>query len=273
MHEMGLVHVYGGTSDFAVIDLPKAADPKTITPMVVETIASNAEWLGRHAVNNKMVSPSEMLKMLSPAAINGRRAQMDVQRFHAGQMEIACLVYAYAMEHELPEAAHKLRNSAREFGSMASFLSDADRREQFVDGAATLLGIVAVGDHRLDLAEISERGDAVKMKAHVVARHQGAHFVDDSEGAERAGEDRKRFFGIDDGDYLIIAQHQRTALVPMIIDQHRRTVLLAHLELAVIDAQKSIALRQNRALLVAEGERSVVRLSQIVEPKFGLEVF
>ena len=168
MHEMGLVHVYGGTSDFAVIDLPKAADPKTITPMVVETMASNAEWLGRHAVNNKMVTPTEMLKMLSPAAINGRRAQMDQQRFHAGQMDIECLVYAYAMERESPEAAHKLRNSARAFGSMASFLSDGDpvgyigdaRHEQFKRNMLAFAAAVrTAGDDPVRSVELRKAAD------------------------------------------------------------------------------------------------------------------
>ncbi len=126
MSQLGLVRVYGGNSDLAVIDLPKAADPKTIEPEVAKILADNAEWLGENAVNNKMPAAAELRHLLRKSALLARRIKMDQQRFRAGRMEIACLVYAYAMERDSPESAHKLRNAARGFGAMASFLSDGD---------------------------------------------------------------------------------------------------------------------------------------------------
>lgn len=39
-------------------------------------------------------------------------------------MEIACLVYAYAIENKSPKFAYELRGAARGFGEMAAFLSD-----------------------------------------------------------------------------------------------------------------------------------------------------
>ena len=126
LSQLGLVRVYGGNSDLAVIDLPKAADPKMIEPDMAKILADNAEWLGENAVNNKMPAATELRHLLRKSALVARRIKMDEQRFHAGRMEIACLVYAYAMERNSPESAQKLRNAARGFGAMASFLSDGD---------------------------------------------------------------------------------------------------------------------------------------------------
>src|SRR5260370_11036944 len=69
---------------------------------------------------------AEIAHLLRKSALIARRIKMDQQRFRAGRMEIACLVYAYAIEKNSPESAHKLRNAARGFGAMASFLSDGD---------------------------------------------------------------------------------------------------------------------------------------------------
>jgi hypothetical protein len=41
-------------------------------------------------------------------------------------MEMACLIYSYAIEAQAPDGAHGLRNEARGFGSIASFISDGD---------------------------------------------------------------------------------------------------------------------------------------------------
>jgi hypothetical protein len=126
MSQLGLVRVYGGNQDLAVIDLPKAADPKVIEPDVARILCDNAQWLGENAVNNKMPAATELRHLFRKSALVARRIKMDQQRFRAGRMEIACLVYAYANEKNSPESAHKLRNEARGFGALASFLSDGD---------------------------------------------------------------------------------------------------------------------------------------------------
>jgi len=126
MSQAGLVQIYGGTSDCAVIDLLKRADPKTIVPVVSQILGDNADWLGDNAINNKMPPLADFVKLRSKKGLDARRVRMDQQRFRAGRMEIACLVYAYAVEDQSPRLAHQLRDVARGFGEMASFISDGD---------------------------------------------------------------------------------------------------------------------------------------------------
>ncbi|HEY6395728.1 MAG TPA: hypothetical protein VIX12_09950 [Candidatus Binataceae bacterium] len=137
--EMGLVRVYGGTSDSAVITLPHAGDPSIVRQFMTGMMRENAAWLGEHAVNNKMPPIGELVRMATPQALETHRALMAQQRFHAGRMELACLLYAYSMESKSPDTARGVRNAAMGFGSIASFLSDGDpvgfvddaRHEQF----------------------------------------------------------------------------------------------------------------------------------------------
>ncbi len=126
MDEMGLMHVYGGTTDSAVVALARPGDPATIAQLASKILAENARWLAAHAINNKMPPPEKLVKLLSSSALEAHRRTMDEQRFHAGRMEIACLVYAYSLEATRPDDAHLFRNAARGFGSLASFLSDGD---------------------------------------------------------------------------------------------------------------------------------------------------
>ena len=126
MSRAGLVQVYGGTSDSAVLDLLKPADRKTIAPVVSQILADNADWLGDHAINNTMPPGPEILKLRSKKGLDAYRARMDRQRFRAGRMEIACLVYAYAIENESPKVAYQVRGTARGFGEMAGFISDGN---------------------------------------------------------------------------------------------------------------------------------------------------
>ena len=124
MSQAGLVQIYGGTSDCAVIDLLKPADPKTIAPVVAQIVGDNADWLGDNAINNKMPPRADLVKLGLKKGLDARRVRMDQQRFRAGRMEIACLVYAYAIENHSPKLAGQFRGIARGFGEMASFISD-----------------------------------------------------------------------------------------------------------------------------------------------------
>ena len=123
MSQAGLVRIYGGTSDCAVIDLLKPADPKSIAPVFSQILADSADWLGDNSINNKM-PPSGDRELLSKKGREARRVRMDRQRFRAGRMETACLVYAYAIENQSPTFARQLRDIARGFGEMAGFISD-----------------------------------------------------------------------------------------------------------------------------------------------------
>jgi len=124
MSQAGLVQIYGGTSDSSVIDMLKPANPQTIAPVVSQILADNADWLADNAINNKMPPRADLVKLLSKKGQDPHRARMDRQRFRAGRMEIACLVYAYAVENESPKSAYWLRGVARGFAEMAGFISD-----------------------------------------------------------------------------------------------------------------------------------------------------
>lgn len=125
MSQAGLVQIYGGTLDSSVIDLLKPAEPKTIVPVVLQILGDNADWLGDNAINNNMPpARADLAKLGLKKGLDARRVKMDQQRFRAGRMEIACLVYAYAIERESPKIAGQVRNTARGFGEMASFISD-----------------------------------------------------------------------------------------------------------------------------------------------------
>ena len=125
MSRAGLVQIYGGTSDSALVDLLKPADRKTIAPVVSQILADNADWLGDNAINNRMPPRADLVKLWSKKGLDAYRVRMDRQRFRAGRMEIACLVYAYAIENESPKFAYQLRGFARGFGEMAGFISDS----------------------------------------------------------------------------------------------------------------------------------------------------
>ncbi len=126
MSRAGLVQIYGGTSDCALIDLLKPADRKTIAPVVSQILADNADWLGDNAINNKIPPRADLAKLWSKKGLDAYRVRMDRQRFRAGRMEIACLVYAYAIENESPKVAYQVRGVARGFGEMAGFISDGN---------------------------------------------------------------------------------------------------------------------------------------------------
>ncbi len=129
MRDSQLIRIYGGTSNCAVIDLAKPADPRAIGPLVKTIMADNAQWLADHAINNKMPPGA-----ISFDVLKARQRTMDQQRFHAARMELACLIYSYAIEAQAPDVAHGLRNAARGFGSIASFISDGDPMGYVGDG-------------------------------------------------------------------------------------------------------------------------------------------
>jgi hypothetical protein len=126
MQEMGLVRVYGGTSDTAVITLERRGDPKVVEPLVSRVLEESAQWLGAHAVNNDMPPLAGLVNLMTPAGLAAHRRTLTEQRFRAGRMEVACLIEAYALEPENPERAKTLRDAARRFAGVAVFLSDGD---------------------------------------------------------------------------------------------------------------------------------------------------
>ena len=126
MSKRGLLKVWGGTPDTAVVTLDHRAEPGELRPLVLEILEENADWLAQNATNNVMPPPAVLLKHLNPEALEARRRLMDQQRFHAGRMEIACLVYAHALEPTSPRIAKALRDRAWGFAEIGSYLSDDD---------------------------------------------------------------------------------------------------------------------------------------------------
>jgi hypothetical protein len=157
LQERGLVRVYGGTDDTAVITLATRDDPADARELAASTILEISEWLAAHAVNNTMPPTDKMIGMFNPAALAAHNLKMDQQRFRAGRMQVACLIYSYALEEQHPQLAHGLRNAASAFGSMASFLSDGDPvgyvpPDRFRRLAPDLTALVAaVRAHKADL--------------------------------------------------------------------------------------------------------------------------
>ncbi|MGO9453616.1 MAG: hypothetical protein ACLQDV_21590 [Candidatus Binataceae bacterium] len=146
MEERGLLKVWGGTGDTAVMTLDHRGDPDVLRPIVMQILEDSAEWLGHNAIDNEMAPPPVLIKRLHPAALEAHRREMDVQRSRAGRMEVACLVYAYAIEPISPHMAESFRNRAWGFAEMGSFLSDDDplgyisdeRHQQFCDNMLAL---------------------------------------------------------------------------------------------------------------------------------------
>lgn len=111
------------------------------------TITVEAGWLGRNATNNAL-SFVDLLRLSSAYGREQFRRMLAIQRAHAGRIEVACLVYAWALEAGDPEDARAMRQIALKMGVIASYLSDdfavdflsqnrmAGLREQFLELAS-----------------------------------------------------------------------------------------------------------------------------------------
>ena len=134
----GLLKVYGGTADCAVVTLTHPGDPHEIEPIFAREVAVNAQWLADNAIDNQFLDVKllEFPRLTSEAELRERHEKVDLQREHAGRMEAATLLYAYALESSRPQIAKALRAAALGFGNIASFLSDGDA-----------VGDVSTGEH------------------------------------------------------------------------------------------------------------------------------
>jgi hypothetical protein len=117
----GLVKIQGGTAQTSVVTLTRPGPLDTVPPLVAEVLHDEALWLAGHAVNNKM---PPLPAILSREGLADFRARLVLQKIHAGRMNLAVLVYAYAMEPSHPDIAEGARNNSSGFGSLANFLGD-----------------------------------------------------------------------------------------------------------------------------------------------------
>jgi hypothetical protein len=124
----GLLRDWGGTNDCAVVTLAAPPAPAPTAALFADTISSNADWLSKHAVRHDLlrVYLLELPRVGSEAALNRWLAQARAQRFHAGRMQVAALLYSYSLQRARPADAKALRMAALGFGEVASFLSDGD---------------------------------------------------------------------------------------------------------------------------------------------------
>jgi len=111
------------SSDSSVVRLMRPPAISEAAPFVSATITAEAQWLGRNAINNA-ISYADFPQLLSPFGRVKFRRALAIQRAHAGRVELACLVYAWALEPGDPQDARAMRQIALKVGVIASYLSD-----------------------------------------------------------------------------------------------------------------------------------------------------
>ncbi len=150
MEKRRWVTTYGGTGDSAVAALETAPTLDEARNVLTPLIGTEAAWLSEHAVNNSFtLGDATALWTSTQTFLRRRRTRLSRQRFHAGRIELACLIYSAVLEGAashpaaptpigaaavystgqspaaiLAKQAAAMRAAAREFGVMASFLSD-----------------------------------------------------------------------------------------------------------------------------------------------------
>lgn len=117
----GLVTNHGGGRETSLVTLPAAAGTAAVNQLLVDVIEREAGWLLENAVPN-LFPPATML--FNVAEIRAHRERMAVQKAHVGRIQLAVLVYAFAVEEANPELAAGVRRSARGWGSVANFIGD-----------------------------------------------------------------------------------------------------------------------------------------------------
>jgi hypothetical protein len=115
--QRGWLTVHGGSAVSSIVTLSPAPPPAgDVLPAARAALVDESRWLAAHAVNNRM----------APAGVTLQDwlGRMRTQRAHAGRLQVATILYAYATEPSNPRWAADLRGSARGFGSLANFLGD-----------------------------------------------------------------------------------------------------------------------------------------------------
>ncbi len=117
----GWLRVEGGSATTTVATLGAPPPLAAVAPVAAHLFAGEASWLAAHAQNNVLPPPSVIVK---PAALALWRQVLLDQRTHAGRLQLAMVLYAYALEGPAPRTAHAMRGAVRGFGSIANFLGD-----------------------------------------------------------------------------------------------------------------------------------------------------
>lgn len=117
------VTAYGSVESNTVVSIAANPPAAEVAGAMVPIAIGEARWLGHHAVINT-IAFDNWADVISSRAQAAREARLRAQRISAGRIELACLLYAGSIEQSHPARARRARWTAREFGVMASFLSD-----------------------------------------------------------------------------------------------------------------------------------------------------
>ena len=116
-----LVTAHGGGRETSIVTLPAPAGTAALNRVLVDIIERESVWLVENAVPN-LFPPATML--FNVAAIRAHRARMALQKAHVGRIQLAVLLYAFAVEGDDPDLAAGVRRSARGWGGVANFIGD-----------------------------------------------------------------------------------------------------------------------------------------------------
>jgi uncharacterized membrane protein len=125
---LGWAEVYSGKNE-VVISKTSIVRPlrqpsvKKAAMVTSRAIVAEATWLGRHIVNNS-ISLTNVWRMSSPSMREQFQRRLENQRASAGRLELACLMYAWALERAEPAQAAQMRRIALDLGVIASYLGD-----------------------------------------------------------------------------------------------------------------------------------------------------
>jgi len=127
----GLVTNHGGGRQTSLVTLPAPAGTAAFNPMLVDVIDREVEWLLANGRPNLFPPPATLFNVVE------RREHRDMlarQKAHIGRIQLAVLLYAFAVEGDDPDLAAGVRRSARGWGGVANFLGDETAMD-YVDEA------------------------------------------------------------------------------------------------------------------------------------------
>jgi hypothetical protein len=111
------------STDSSIVRLIRPPSITEAATFASATITAEAQWLGRNAINNAL-SYADFLRMLPASGREQFRRALAIQRAHAGRVELACVIYAWALEPGDPLQARAMRQIALKIGVIASYMSD-----------------------------------------------------------------------------------------------------------------------------------------------------
>lgn len=129
LKSLGWINVYNSgavpasSTNSSVVRLIRSPSIPETAALASATITAEAQWLGRDAVNNAL-SYEDLLRMSTASGREQFQRVLAIQRGHAGRIELACIVYAWALERGDPQDARAMRQVALKMGDIASYLGD-----------------------------------------------------------------------------------------------------------------------------------------------------